>query len=448
MNTKRIIYIILLMLSVWNATAQNTYLLYDLRTPQRLDENPGCYAPYKFHIGFPALSRVQAGADSPLSYGEIMMIQPRLMRHIHNNNYTQLGIRDNLIDFGFRIKHHHYLFFTATAQVNALVNVKKGFFDFIIHGNADHEGESMQLLGNDAAYAEAYIAYGIGYNMEVNNHFSWGIKLKYLMGIGNMYTSKAHMELTTAPNYDSLSIDYGFSARMNNIDYLLQNDYGNYIMQTLKHPNHGAAIDVGLRYRVHRYVELSLACADIGFIRWQQATQASVDYAHINYTGPHMYGMDEKTSMEDCLEEFTDSLKRSFEYNTDTVSIPPYSEMISMHLHVGGYLYASRNDRFGLYFHATLTHGRFIPSGTISYHRTCGKWVDFTIGNTFKSNSWLNPGVGISFHFGVFQMYIMADYINSTYIDRIRNINAVVGINFTSKRYPYRYHRRNDRASK
>ena len=36
-------------------SAQESYLLKDLRVPQILEENPGYSIPYKFHIGFPCL---------------------------------------------------------------------------------------------------------------------------------------------------------------------------------------------------------------------------------------------------------------------------------------------------------------------------------------------------------------------------------------------------------
>ena len=74
-----------------------------------------------------------------------------------------------------------------------------------------------------------------------------------------------------------------------------------------------------------------------------------------------------------------------------------------------------------------------MPSGSVSYVRHCGKWFDVVVGNTFKPKALLNPGLGLNFTLGVFQLYAAVDYTNTlAYIDKVRNLNVALGVNFVA----------------
>ena len=438
---KRLAIAVLAIVPLAQLSAQESYLLKDLRVPQILEENPGYSIPYKFHIGFPCLSHIQVGVNSPINYGQYMTIENSLMKHIRNNNRLAFNLQENIIDFGFRIKNSNYISVTVGVKANGLVNLKKDFFRFLIEGNAPYEGQTLAFVNDKSVYLNAFMEFGIGFQREESAKFSWGVKAKYLLGLANAYTKSADLSLQSETDFDAIIANYGFVANVHDLDQMLaiadtNNNTTDELIQLAKdaieNPSHGAAIDFGLRYRINKTFEIDASVTDLGFIHWTAGKQCSVTDNTMRYEGVPF----EDTDMEagEFLENFFDSLANTMQAELDTVSIGSYNKMISTNINIGGYIYASQNDRFGLNFKARIINGNFVPSGTISYHRTCGKWFDFTIGNTFKNNSLFNPGIGFALHLGAIQLYAMVDYINSVYIDRMRNVNAVIGINFFARR--------------
>ena len=438
---KRLAIAVLAIVPLAQLSAQESYLLKDLRVPQILEENPGYSIPYKFHIGFPCLSHIQVGVNSPINYGQYMTIENSLMKHIRNNNRLAFNLQENIIDFGFRIKNSNYISVTVGVKANGLVNLKKDFFRFLIVGNAPYEGQTLAFVNDKSVYLNAFMEFGIGFQREESAKFSWGVKAKYLLGLANAYTKSADLSLQSEMDFDAIIANYGFVANVHDLDQMLaiadtNNNTTDELIQLAKdaieNPSHGAAIDFGLRYRINKTFEIDASVTDLGFIHWTAGKQCSVTDNTMRYEGVPF----EDTDMEagEFLENFFDSLANTMQAELDTVSIGSYNKMISTNINIGGYIYASQNDRFGLNFKARIINGNFVPSGTISYHRTCGKWFDCTIGNTFKNNYLFNPGIGFALHLGAIQLYAMVDYINSVYIDRMRNVNAVIGINFFARR--------------
>ena len=438
---KRLAIAVLAIVPLAQLSAQESYLLKDLRVPQILEENPGYSIPYKFHIGFPCLSHIQVGVNSPINYGQYMTIENSLMKHIRNNNRLAFNLQENIIDFGFRIKNSNYISVTVGVKANGLVNLKKDFFRFLIEGNAPYEGQTLAFVNDKSVYLNAFMEFGIGFQREESAKFSWGVKAKYLLGLANAYTKSADLSLQSEMDFDAIIANYGFVANVHDLDQMLaiadtNNNTTDELIQLAKdaieNPSHGAAIDFGFRYRINKTFEIDASVTDLGFIHWTAGKQCSVTDNTMRYEGVPF----EDTDMEagEFLENFFDSLANTMQAELDTVSIGSYNKMISTNINIGGYIYASQNDRFGLNFKARIINGNFVPSGTISYHRTCGKWFDFTIGNTFKNNYLFNPGIGFALHLGAIQLYAMVDYINSVYIDRMRNVNAVIGINFFARR--------------
>lgn len=437
---------ILLALSIFlvftnEVKSQETFLLKDLRIPQALDENPGISLPYQFHIGFPLLCRIQLGLNSPINYGNIMNIETKTLSKIHKNNFFRLGIREDIVDFGFRIQNKNYIYFTSAIRIDAMANLQDGLFKLLLEGNGNYENKAMKILDNDAIDISAYAEFGIGLNRKESRNFSWGVKVKYLAGIANAYTKNMNVDLISSNNFDSLIIDYNMTAYIDDLNTFLGmvnpqngNSSMDYIKEGFSKNSHGLAVDFGMRYRINSLFEVDAAITDLGFIGWRNGTKCSLINTYVGYSGIALPVDSNSENMQpgEYIAKFFDSLLNEFNTNLDTQYIGLYTKMITTNFNIGGNIYASSKDRFSLNFNGKVFNGRFIPSGSVSYNRQFGKVFDVTIGNTFKSNSLLNPGIGFRLQLGVFQIYAALDYFNSFYIDKLKNINAVFGINFVA----------------
>jgi hypothetical protein len=432
-----VIFLIILFPSIKEGTAQESYLLKELRIPQVAQENPGSIIPYDAHVSFPLLGRVQVGVNLPFSYGDAMPLSDKLLDRVKKKNAFRIGAQITPIHLGFRVKKKNYFSLTIAIKADANLTFKKDLASFIIKGNAPFEGKELSFIGNDFLSAISYAEVGVGYNREVNDNLSFGVNAKYLLGLFNAYTSKAELLLYTGNKYHELDISHTLQGKMAGIiDIENGNISVDNIFKNLK--NHGFALDVGARYKINRLFEVSASVLDIGFIRWKaNPKQYNIDKTFsvvgIQYddvfkdTGTVLNSFDPNGYLREIADTIVDN------FIADLEKTSSYTKWLNLRFNVGGSIYASPNDRFNFTFTGRFINGVFVPSGCVSYHRTCGKWFDFVIGNTFKTNAIFNPGVGLNLTLEVFQLYLAVDYANTfIFIDKAKNLNIALGVNFVA----------------
>ncbi|MDR2410865.1 MAG: DUF5723 family protein [Bacteroidales bacterium] len=431
-----IIFLIISSSSLIKGIAQESYLLKELRIPQVAQENPGAVIPYDAHICFPMLGKIHVGVNSFVNLGDIVSISDGLLDKLKKNNTLHFWGQIDPIHFGFRINKKNYFSITTAIKMNANVTLKKDFFSFLIKGNAPFEGKELSFLGNDFLSVNSYAEIGLGYNREINENISFGINAKYLLGLFNAHTSKAELLLYTGDKYHELEIKHTLQGKMAgivDIDSIVLED----IVKNFK--NHGFSFDLGARYRINKLFEVSASVLDIGLIKWKtNAKQYSVENKPFSVVGMEYDDIVADTGLlitnfdpNGYLREIADSIGNSLFSDLEKTS--SYIKWLNLRFNVGGSIYASSNDRFNFTFTGQFINGVFIPSGCVSYHRTCGKWFDFVIGNTFKTNAIFNPGLGMNLTLEVFQLYLAVDYTNTiVYIDKAKNVNVALGVNFVA----------------
>jgi hypothetical protein len=415
--------------------AQESYLLKELRIPQVAQENPGAIIPYDAHVSFPGLGKIHAGVNFPVNYGDIMSISNGLLNRVKKNNATRLWFEIDPIHLGFRINKKNYFSITTAIKIDANITFKKDLVSFAVKGNAPFEDKELSFLSDDFISINSYAEIGLGYNREINDNVSFGVNAKYLLGFFNAHTSKAELLLYSGNKYNEIKVRHtleGKIAGVVDIDDIVVED----IAKNLK--NHGFALDLGARYRINSLIEVSGSVLDIGFIKWKSNTkQYSVKDKTFSLVGIQHddifadTGLITNFSPNDYLVEIADSIVETL--SSDIEETSSYIKWLNLRFNVGASIYASPNDRFNFTFTGRFVNGVFIPSGCVSYHRNCGKWFDFAIGNTFKSTAIFNPGAGINLTLEVFQIYLAVDYTNTlAYIDRVKNLNVALGINFVA----------------
>ncbi len=240
-------------------------------------------------------------------------------------------------------------------------------------------------------------------------------------------------------DFDKLSLDYNADMYYGGVlplsDTMVDNMDKEKIMNILSTSSHGVAVDLGFRYRINKWVEVEASLLDLGFIHWNNAQNLKINPTHVDFEGVDLTTAEKRDNWTQVFEDMADTMKNSVE-NVTPQTIPAFNKMLITKLNIGAYLWLSKNDRFGFTFNGRMYGGKFIPAGSISYHRNLGRFFDFTVGNTFKSKSLLNPGLGLNLKLGVFNLYALVDYTNHIfYVDKLKNVNVVVGINFVSGRF-------------
>jgi len=478
MKTHKYRYIVVLLavtiISATKVFSQETYLLKEFRIPEITQDNPGAYIPYDAHVAFPGLGRIHVGVNSPFNLYDAYNVTDKVLKNSPKHVSFQVGAQITPIHFGFRVKKRNYFSITTAVKADAYFATQKDLVKLLVQGNTG-DNKQLTFFKDNTLCANAYAEIGLGYNREINDNVSFGINAKYLMGLLNAHTSKADVTLETvaneAPNnngynYHELIMRYGLEGKFasvydlgQHIDSTLPKSEFNSLTAADFFKNHGFSFDLGARYRINRFLEIEAAVLDIGFINWTTNTYQydikDADYTFLGYVtsgGEIIENMDNGGSLstfvgdiESYFSKIGDSLQTVFVNELQTST--SYRKWLNTKFNVGLSFYASEHDKFNASFHGIFINKVFLPSGSISYRRTVKRWLDVVIGNTFlHEKSLLNPGAGLNFTLGVFQLYIMADYMNTlAYIDKAKNLNVVFGINFIAHRkedtfkasYPY-----------
>ena len=436
------IFSLCLFFSVTQGFAQESYLLKELRIPQVAQENPGAVIPYDAHVSFPGLGKVHVGVNIPLSYGDIFYISDELLKKMGKNNAIRTWVQNDPIHFGFR-SGKNYFSITTAVKTDFNIVFQKDILALVIEGN----NEKKSLIKDNFLSFNSYAEFGLGYNREVNENISFGVNAKYLLGFFNAYTQKADISLISGENYHELVFNQnmqGKFAGIYDIYDVLQNEDKQLWRDVIKKTslsdfkNHGFSLDLGGRYKINNIFEVSASVLDIGFIKWKSNPyEYNVENESFSITGYDFRGnIFENTDsllyyVRDYFVELGDSLLNNLDSEIQKSS--SYTKWLNTRFNIGGAIYASPKDRFNLNFRGLFINGDFIPSGSVSYTRNCGRWFDVVVGNTFKPNALLNPGLGVNFTLEVFQLYALVDYSNTLlYIDRIKNLNVIFGINFVA----------------
>jgi hypothetical protein len=447
---------LVLLFSAQQTIAQESNLLKELRIPQILQENPGALLPYNGHVSFPALGRIQINASLPITYGDVFAISTQNIQKMKRNLVLENNIQLDLLHFGFRFSKKNYISVTSAIKTNIHLALRKDLLLFLAEGNVPYEGKTLSFLGNDFFSMNAYAEIGVGYNRQANDKLSWGVNVKYLLGLVNAYSNIAKLDLYTEPRFERLMLNYTLDGKLStvmNIDDLIERakagktedsqkksaniDFSE-IPQNLK--NYGFAVDLGARYRINKWVEVNASVLDIGYINWKSNTkQCDVADASFSFSG---FGYNDifdengnvkKIDAAAYFKNIGDSLLSTVVSGIE--SAESYRKWLNAKINIGGVYYINEKNHVNAVFNGYCIQGRFIPSGTVSITTHVGRWFDATVGNTFRQNAFFNPGVGLNFTGGVIQLYMVMNYINSFYIDRMKNVNFVFGINFVA---PYK----------
>ena len=358
---------------------------------------------------------------------------------MHDNNAIGTWFQLDLLNFGLRVKNNYFTF-TSALKTDFRLAFRKDLPAFLIQGNAYPGNEELTFLKDDFLSLNAYLELGLGYNREINDKLSVGINLKYLSGLANAYSEKVDVTLATSDNYSDLTLKYNVLGKFACIVDVI-GSYGNDgfssisgIMNSFK--NHGFAVDIGGRYKLNKRLEFNAAVLDIGAINWKSnAYQYQVPEKTFTFSGYNVNGdvLENYGTIQDSIVKYfgdmADSIMHSF--SSDIEQTASYRKWLNTRFTIGASFHISSDDRINGNFRGTFVNGAFIPSGSLSYARKCGKWFDFVVGNTFRPHAAFNPGLGLNLTLFVLQIYTVVDYANTViYIDKVKNVNVVAGINF------------------
>lgn len=420
---RKLLALLVFGVSVVNLIAQQNFTMYTMPyIQQRSQSNPALTPKADLHIGLPIISSTYLSfGNTGFKYSDLVRQDiddslyfdfDNMLMQLREHNYLSSSFSFDYLTIGKRIDDHHYINFNATEKFLARFTYPKDFFEFAINGNAPTMGETLNFdFGLDVAH---YREFGIGYSWSSeDDHFEWGVKLKYINGISNFETGKFDILLHTDPD-DVYTLTTSGDIELNScgiMDGASAYTTG-YPMRLYK--NHGAAIDLGFEYNFHEKWHVNGSVIDLGFIRWNDDVtnlNSTVPGQEYQYNGIDLNDFvkdDDNTTVYDGFDNILDTLGQVFSVDT---TFNAYSTRLSTQYHLGVTYDLAYDVQFGAHAYMHTFNKDVFPGVSLYVDKEFGEWCTLALSYTVYNRSWNNVGVGARVNLGPVQYYVITDNI-------------------------------------
>lgn len=362
-----------------------------------------------------------------------------VLKPIRKVTLNDMSLTMNLASFGFRYKEKGYIHIGISERVEVGLSVPRTLAEFVLDGGMSNpDGINSYDITRLGSRMSAYMEIAGGYSHQLNEKWTIGGKLKFLLGhayIGfhnndlkiKTSTESWHIQGTgnvviAAPINKSVlpnELTYDNTKGINVGDLLKGLAAADYI----EPQGYGAALDFGFTYKPHKQVQISAALNDLGFIVWNKGYSYKTSDDSI-YTGiPGMQydrykDANNKFDIQKLLDDVVDALEnyaRSIHSQTHTTR---FTRMLSARLNVGVDANFCHNILgVGILSKTRLFNNRLYEEVTIGGAVRPVNWFNFALSYSLINNGkYSNFGAGISIMpYDGINMTLAMDYIPTTY---------------------------------
>ncbi len=362
----------------------------------------------------------------------------RFYRSIRPTTSAGVEFGLNLLSFGFQVKEKHYVTFDLGLHADVNAYLPKDLFRLVLYGTPDADGVNsfnFRSLGVDMML---YSSVAVGYMNKINDQWTVGGKAKFLMGYASMATSINDMGLDASRDNWTLTTKGRINA---SLPIMFSTDANGYLdpstigfdspesmLSLLYLPaGMGAAIDLGVTYKPIKHLTVSAAITDLGFIHWNKnSILGTMDGSYtvdevIDFTPSEDGSVSAELNGElaDLGNEILGNMKMS--------EGKAYNQMLRANFIIGAEYGILRNKiSFGALSRTRFNNTHVSEEVTIAANFRPADWFKTSLSYSFVDGRWGTIGIGLNLRTGMFNTYIIADYLPITWA----NVNSTkYGIN-------------------
>ncbi len=390
---KKYILTALVALATLSVSSQQVTTLYFLEnTPMRHTINPAFQPVSNGYVNFSPLGWMSYSVgNNSLTLSDfiyydkgvgstITVLHPeadrtKFLKQIRNMTYFNTDATIGILNVGVRIKDAGYLHIGINAKVEAGVTLPRSMFDFVLNGGMKdlNGGSNLFSLSGLSTGGTFYTEISGGYSHKLNEHWTIGGKLKFLLGTAYVGFNAKNLDINASTESWNLKGELGvtmaaapilnnaylagyvndknmkqvidgFKSGMFDASQLIDvSDPWTLITNAIRPGGYGAAIDFGFTWKPIEQLQVSAALTDLGFIYWTTGSnyRCAVDTVFegaglINYSDPKYQGADGKFSTDSLMNQVTNNLMgllSGFKMNTNQAK--GFARMTSARLNVG-----------------------------------------------------------------------------------------------------------------
>lgn len=408
-----------------NTTAQSHYVnpVYKPNANFYISLPLGMQSIYAFNNGFTLNNLIHERAQD-----DSLEIRPAdAIAKMAAVNRVGVNLQNELLGFGFRVKKS-YFSFGLINRTQASFSYPRDLIRFGVEGNGG------DLLGKRASLdglgfnATSYLEYGLGFNTELSDKLSVGVRVKFLSGMANVQTKKSKLGIYTDPNTFDITIDGAMEVNTSNISPFYDTNYTsdfNVFPYMANFKNSGIGIDLGASYKLTDKITFSASALDLGFINWKSNT-SNYKTSDVNFT---FRGIDLKEYFKDSsdfVKNFTDSLESIFSYSDNKDS---YKTSLNSRIYLGGSYEITKVFSASALWYSQFSQRKYRGGVTLAANAKVNQWLTATVNYSIYGRSATNLGLGFSLRGGPIQFYCMTDNVLGFFVPQAsKNVQLTFGL--------------------
>ena len=443
---KRIKYLIIICLlsiiPINSVKAQNTNTMYFMNEiAERNNLNPAFTPSCNFYLDFIFLPNIyfSFGNDNFIIRDFIYNQNGKTQTFLNSKESLELFFKNmqptttmnfnynlNILSFGFQVKKNYFTF-DLGLNMDVATYLPSDLLRFTLYGTPNPDGINSFNLSQLGIDASLYSSASIGYMYKINKQWTIGAKAKLLMGYANINTNINKLNLHASrqewglvtDGHINASLPISFNVNENgSIDFgSLQINNANELLELLYKPaGLGAAIDLGVKYEPIKNLVLSASVTDLGMIYWNRNTfSASMQGSH--YIGELFdYTLGDSLATDAIMDKFTglgNEILGSMRTNGEN---KPYKSMLRGSFFVGAEYGILKNKiSFGVVNRLKFKNTHLQDEVTLALNLRPIHWFNATVSHSFINGRWGTLGLGLNLKMGIMNMYVIADYIPTSY---------------------------------
>jgi outer membrane protein OmpA-like peptidoglycan-associated protein len=470
MKRKYIIAALVAMLAIGASAQQVTTLYFLENAPMRHTINPAFQPVSQGYLNFTPLGWMSFGVgNNSLTMSDLFYVDPltgKTITPLHPNGNRQAFLSQmrsmtlvngeatlGFVNLGVRIKDNGYLTIGINERIETGGTVPRSLFDFALGGGMKdlNGGVNTISLSGLGLGGNVYTEIAGGYSHKLNDQWTIGGKLKFLLGTLNAGATSRNLAIDASTNewriYGDMTMDI---AGPINVNYLGKFVDGKSVMGVvnemqqgttferdsiinmsnipglLKPSGYGAAIDFGFTYKPIENLQLSVALTDLGFIYWTNSGRytCSVDTTfigagEIDYNDPAYKDKDGNFSpaivLDTALNRAAGLLNGVYIHRAGNAG---YARMTSARLNVGlDANFWENRVGVGIVSATRLYNARLYEEITLGAAFRPFNWLSLAVSYSLLNNGkYSNIGAGLSIMpYDGINMTLAMDYIPTSY---------------------------------
>ena len=375
----------------------------------------------------------------------------QFLSKLHETNKIGINISYNVASVGYWTKVRNrdvFQTFDISLRNNTSAKIPYGLFDFM-KGGGEH---FVYDLSNVFGYTRTFLEFASGAAVKFDK-LTLGARAKLLLGTNKIDLKVNHMiaELDglswSIQSYGSITgAGGGISDKTKkgalSDDYDVM-DWDGVKWKPFGFGGVGGAIDLGVKYEINDYINISASVNDLGFIVWRNKVNA------INAGKTYIIQMEaidsEKGSILGVVNDVINKFKSVYEFFPEKNNFSTQSLSINANLGAEFKMPFYNKMSVGILATTRNSHVNRYNELRMSLNAAPLKWLSFSLSTAYTTFGWELGGM-VNVYDNKFSAYIGSDSyyfnMNSQFIPLYEaNVHVVLGVNYLLSRNPFKKRR-------